>query len=118
MLAVPLQEMRMWTIRYPLRCERVPCLIDDRPHSILVVCLARDQYLEVVGQADQTTIERPMSRTGQCDPIAHGVWPIGLNRPHVRRGYFCAHSVDELQLCNGAAFIIRAQYNPTKYAIA
>ncbi|MDA9520881.1 hypothetical protein XI06_10975 [Bradyrhizobium sp. CCBAU 11434] len=37
----------------------------------------------------------------------------------MRRRNFCApHSVDELQSGNGAAFIIGAQHDPTKYAIA
>ncbi len=60
-----------------------------------------------------------MSGTRQSDPIAHDVWSICLHRPNVRRRNFCAsHPIDELQPGNGTAFVVGAQYDPAKNAIA
>ena len=81
--------------------------------------MARDQYFQIIGQANQTSVKHPMCGTGQSDPVAHDVRPICLHGPDVRRRDFCApHSVDELQSGNGAALIIGAQHDAAKNSIA
>jgi hypothetical protein len=97
MLAVPLSKMWVRPIRWSSWLKRTTGLVDDGSNSVGIVRLARDQYFQIIGQADQTTVEHPMSGTRQSDPIAHDVRPVCLHWPNVRRRDFCApHSVDEL----------------------
>ena len=64
-------------------------LVDHSPHAVLVVDVARDQNLQIVGDADQTTVEHPMGRSGKRKPVAHNVWTIGLDRADMRRFGLC-----------------------------
>lgn len=109
----------MRVIRCPLRRNCVAGLIHHRPHSIQIVCLARDQDFQIIRQADEAAIKHPMRGARKCDAIVNDVWPIRLNRSNVSGRNFCpSHSIDELQPGNGTTLIISAQYDTAKDAIA
>ena len=87
----------MWTIRYPSRRKCMPSIIDDRSRSVRIVGVARDQYLEIVRQANETAIEHPMRGARKSDAIANDVGPVCLDWSYVSGCDLCtAHPIDEL----------------------
>src|SRR4051794_1080347 len=48
MLAVPVQKVRMWPIRPPLRLKCATALVDYRSDTVQVVRLTRYQYFQIV----------------------------------------------------------------------
>jgi hypothetical protein len=87
-------------------------------YSLWVICLPRDQYRQIVGQANETTIKHPMRGTGKGDSIAHNVWTACFHRPDMCGRDFCpTSSVDEFQPRDSAALVIGSQYNATEDAI-
>jgi hypothetical protein len=97
MLAMPSQEMRMWTVRHTPRRKRATGFINYRSYPLRIVRLSRDQYLQIVGQANKTTIKHPMRCARKGDPIADDIWPVRFHRPDMCRSDFRpAASIDEL----------------------
>lgn len=119
MLAVPLQEVRMWAVRCPARRKSATRLVDDRSYPIQIVCLARDQYFQIIREADETTIKHPVCGARKSNPIADDVRPVCLDGAYVsRRDLRTPHSINELEACNCATLIVGAEDDTTENAIA
>jgi len=109
----------MWTVRCPARRKSVPCPVDDRSHSIQIICLARDQYLQIIREADETTIKHPMCGAGKSNPIADDVRPVCLDGSYVsRRDLRAPHPIDELEAGDGATLIVGAEDDTAKHSVA
>src|ERR1700712_2551886 len=97
MIAMPLQEMRMRPVRHTSRRKRTPGFIDYRSYLLRIVGLSRNQYLQVVGQTNQTAIKHPMRRTRKGDPITDDVRAACFDGANVHGSHFCPpHPIDEL----------------------
>ncbi len=87
----------MWTVRYTPRRKRATGLVNYRSYPLWIVSLPGDQYLQIVGQANKTTIKHPMCRARQSDPIADDIWPARFHWPDMCRSDFRPpSSIDEL----------------------
>ena len=105
--AMPLQKMRMGTLREPLRSERDTILVNERMDAIQIICLARDEYPKIIGKADQPSIKHPVDRTRESDAITDDIRAAGFNRADVGCGGLCpAPAVDKSNAADGAAFRI------------
>ena len=57
-------------------------------HNLAWHLVARNEDRQVVSHRHQPTVEHPVQRAGQCQPVAHGVTPLPLNRANMRRVHF------------------------------
>ena len=79
MLPMPRKKVGMRPIPSQRRdeCPAVP--IDYAPYTVRVVRLARDEYFEIVSEADQAAIEHPMNCSRQGEPVRDDIWSVGLD---------------------------------------
>jgi hypothetical protein len=89
--------MWMWAVRHTPRRKRAPGFINYRSHPLQIVRLPRNQYLQVVSQANKTTIKHPMRRAGKRNPVADDIWPARFDGTDMCRSDFGPpFSIDEL----------------------
>jgi hypothetical protein len=93
-LAVPSDELQMWTVRITLRQDGLLAGVDDGPDAVGVVCLTRHQYAHIVIQTNEPAIEHPVRGARQRNAIADDVGAVcvdwtdnglsGCNRQNAR----------------------------------
>ena len=98
--------------------RRAAAGIDEGAHSIEVIDLPRDENLEFVRQSDETTVEHPMSRSREGDPVVEAVRAVPFDGPDMS----CIHlgpstTVDELQTRDGASLVIGTQDDLAENAV-
>lgn len=107
MLAMPTQEVWMRPLECPRRHDRASGPVYQPSYTLWIIGMPRNQDVEVIGQADQATVEHPVRRAGQRDAIGQDIGPFRLNRPYVRCIDFGASpAVDELQASDCTALVV------------
>lgn len=89
--------MRVRTVRDTPRRKRAHGFIDYRSYPLRIICLSRNQYFQVVSQANKATIKHPMRRARKGNPIADDIWSVRFDGTDMRRGDFGPPApIDEL----------------------
>src|SRR4051794_11665012 len=118
-VAMPIQKMRVRMFRTPQRRKCATGLVDKCAHCVLVIRLPRNQYLQVIRQADQSAIEHPVRCARQRNPVAHDIGSACFDRPDMRRGDLrTTATIDELEPGNRAALVVCAQNNAPEDSVS
>src|SRR3954462_8251601 len=97
MFSMPFEEMRMGAVGHSRWRERMTGFVDDRPNLLRIIRLPRDPYLQIVSQANETTIKHPMRCAGKSDPIADNIRPTRFHGSNMcGRNFRPTSPIDEL----------------------
>ena len=90
MAPMPLKKLGMGPEFRIRRRKGFACRIDQFPDLLRVICLTRDENIEIVTQADKPTVKHPVNGSREGDTISHRVRPMARDRFDMRRFNFGA----------------------------
>jgi len=101
----------LWTANAPARVEKLGHCIRNPVTS--------HQDGQIVVNRDQSTIEHPVHRTAQCDPVAHRVRAAVGDWPNMRGlDLRSASTIDDLQAGNRTSVLISCFDSHSESSIA
>ena len=83
--------------------------------GIRVICVTRDEDIEIVRQRNQTSVEHPMSCARERQTVRYDIGSIAFHGPYMRSIDFGPpSSIDELQSSDGAPFTVGLDDQPSE----
>lgn len=115
---MPLQEMRGRALRNAAWRERMAGVVDHGAHALLIIDLPRDQDFQIVGEADQPTVEHPVHRSGKRNAVSENVRPVRCDRPYMRRlDLRATAAINQLEAGHRAALVVSLKHDTSEDAV-